>query len=180
MPVTARVLESLIENELAAVTDARVVKHIRGMLVEPHVVLRDWDYGAPGQQYPCWIVLRDAQSGGEIAYCEFGFGPPCPWGLMRGSGHEERNQSMGADSGWFTTFLDAFFDSFACAALPIWKVIRVEADGIRTPLTDEDAWDATWSRISELRTSDPTGRYECGHGIHFGDDIRGSSACRSE
>jgi hypothetical protein len=74
---------------------------------------------------------------------------------------------MGMDSGWFTTFLYAFFESFACVELPIWKVIRVEADGSRTHFTDEAAWDETWRRISELRTHDPSGRYECGHSIAY-------------
>lgn len=177
MPVTASVLKTLIENELAGVSDARVVQYIRGMLVEPHIVLRNWDYGEPGQQYPCWTVLRDTQSGGGIAYCEYGFGPRCPWGLMWGLGHEERNRSMGMDSVWYPTFLDAFFESVAGVDLPIWKVIRVEADGTRTPLTDEGAWDATWHRISELRTRDPAGRFECGHSINFGsksDSARGA------
>src|SRR6267154_2221046 len=52
------------------------------MLIEPYVLLRYWDYGEPGQQYPCWMVLRDDHSGGEVAYCEYGFGPRCPWGLI--------------------------------------------------------------------------------------------------
>ena len=112
MPVTARGLDTLIESELAGVSDARVIRHVRGMLVEPHIVFRNWDYGEPGQQYPCWMVLRDAKSGGEIAYCEYGFGPRCPWGLVS-SGHEEKDRSMGMDSGWFASFLDAFFESAA-------------------------------------------------------------------
>lgn len=133
------------------------------MLVDPHVVFRNWDYGDPGQQYPCWMVFRDRKSGGEIAYCEYGFGPRCPWGLVS-SGEKYQGMGMGMDSAWYPTFLDAFFESAACVELPIWKVIRVEADGARTPLTEEGAWDATWHRISELRARDPAGRYECGHG----------------
>ena len=167
MSVTARVLETLIESELAGASDARVVRHIRGMLVEPHVVLCNWNYGEADQQYPCWFVLKDAQSSGEIAYCEYGFGPRCPWGLVS-SADEEQHRSMGMDSGWFATFLDAFFESVACVELPIWRVIKVEADGTRTHLTEEDAWTATWRRICELRTHDPTGRYECGHTITYG------------
>jgi hypothetical protein len=89
MSVTARVLETAIEGELAGVSDSRVVQHIRGMLVAPHVVLRNWDYGEPGQQYPCWFVLQDAQSSGEIAYCEYGFGPRCPWGLVSSADDEQ-------------------------------------------------------------------------------------------
>jgi hypothetical protein len=60
-----------------------------------------------------------------------------------------------------------FFYSFAATELPIWKVVRVESDGTRTPLTDEGAWDATWLRISELRAHDPVGRYACDHSTKY-------------
>lgn len=85
MPVDANTLKELIEKELAGVSDARVLRHIRGMLVEPSMVERDWDY-EPGQTYPCWMVLKDARSHGEIGYCEYGFGPRCPWGLISSAG----------------------------------------------------------------------------------------------
>jgi hypothetical protein len=52
MQVDAEKLSELVKRELAAVSDARVVEHIRELLVSPNIVLRDWDYGPPGQQYP--------------------------------------------------------------------------------------------------------------------------------
>ena len=89
------------------------------VLVEPHVVLRGWDYGTPGQQYPCWIVLNDSgHSGAVIAYCEFGFGPRCLWGLV-GSSDAPADSQMGMGSGWFPSFLNAYFESFAAPELPI-------------------------------------------------------------
>ena len=126
MPVSAEILKARIESELVTLSDARVIAHIRGLIVKPHPVLCLWDYGEPGQQYPCWFVLNDARSGGEIAYCERGFGPRAPWGLVD-SRCEERH--MGMDSGWFRTFLDAFFESVASVELPIWRVFRDELDG---------------------------------------------------
>jgi len=164
MPISAEVLKGLLEPQLATVSDARVIAHIRGMLVEPHVVLCNWDYGEPDQQYPCWMVLEDPHSGAEITYCEHGFGPRNPWGLVC-SGPTHR--SMGMDSGWYTTFLDAFFESFACCDLPIWRVF-VESDGKRVPITEESAWEATWSLINDLRSRDQTKRYHCGHSIEYG------------
>jgi hypothetical protein len=134
MPVSAEILNALIENELAILSDARVTAHIRGLLVKPYPILRSWDYGEPGQQYPCWMVLSDDRSGGEIAYCEHGFGPRTPWGLVSSSCE---HRSMGMDSGWFTTFLDAFFESIACVELPIWRVFREEPDGTRIPVTQK-------------------------------------------
>ena len=110
MPVDAAFLKGLIESELATVSDPRVIDHIRGMLVEPHVLLRSWSYG--DQRYPCWMVLDDsADSGGEIAYCEYGFGPRCPWGLVS-SGSSVEDQQMGMDFSWYPTFLGAFFEFF--------------------------------------------------------------------
>ena len=62
MPVTAKILQTLIDSELARVSDARVVRHVRGMLVEPYVVLRDWGYGDPGDpagRYECDHSIRE-------------------------------------------------------------------------------------------------------------------------
>jgi hypothetical protein len=108
--------------------------------------------------------IEDAPSGGEIAYCEYGFGPHSPWGLVSSGKH----QSMGMDSGWFKTFLDAFLGSRASIELPIWRVFGEEPDGKRIPVTDEGAWEATWSRISDLRSRDPSKRYHCDHSVDYG------------
>ena len=107
MHITVDVLKTLIKDELATVSDVRVITHIQGLLVEPHVLLRAWDYGKEGQMYPCWFVLRDENSGSEIAYCEQGFGPRCPWGLVSS---DSVFVTMGMDSGWHHKFLDAFFE----------------------------------------------------------------------
>ena len=168
LPINARTLNDIVGRELATVTDARVVAHIQELLVSPNVVLRDWDYGSPGQQYPCWIVLNDAEhSDTAIGYCEYGFGPRCPWGLLHYA-DDPQHQSMGMDSGWFPTFLEAFFDSFAATRLPIWRIFKAAGDGTRTPLTDEGPWQDTWKRIEALRSHDPTTRYDCDHSISYG------------
>jgi len=49
MAVTAAVLKRLIAQELEGVADERVQAHIRSLLVEPAPILRDWNYGKPGQ-----------------------------------------------------------------------------------------------------------------------------------
>ena len=157
-------LKRLIEGELGHLLDSRVLGQIRGLLIEPRMVLRDWDYGPPGQQYPCWIVFEDDREGTGICYCESGFGPRCPWGLMWLPG----NDAMGMDCSWFTTFLDAYFDSFSAANLPIWRVIKTDTSGVRVPLTDEGDWQATWVKVAELRKADPTATYDCDHTIEYG------------
>jgi hypothetical protein len=165
--ITAQDLELLTANEIARVSDSRVVAHIRGLLVEPHIMLHDWDYGEPGQQYPCWMVLDDPKTGAKIAYCEHGFGPANPWGLV---GPVKRPRpAIGMDCAWYTRLLDAYFESFAATELPIWRVFRRESDRTQTPITDEGSWDDTWARVYELRRSDPANAkvYLCDHGIPY-------------
>jgi hypothetical protein len=74
---------------------------------------------------------------------------------------------MGMDPGWSSRFLDAYFGAFA-DELPIWRVFKIGRDGRRAALTDENAWDATWKRVYELRREDPGGRYDCDHSIAYG------------
>lgn len=168
MAVDTQFLRTLIEDELTTLSDARVAAHVMELLVEPHAVLRSWNYGERDQQYPCWIVLDDpAHAFSAIGFWEYGFGPKCPWGLIS-SGDTPSDMSMGMDSGWFPAFLDAYFESWAATELPIWKIVKEEPDRTLIPLSDEGAWGSTWDRIKELRNSDPSGRYHCRHGITYG------------
>jgi len=167
MAIDAHYLRNLIQDEVTTLSDTRVVAQIKKLFVEPRVVLRNWDYGERGQQYPCWIVLDDpAQPYSAIAFCEFGFGPTCPWGLIS-SGDTVSDLAMGMDSGWFLTFLDAYFASWAATELPIWRILKEKPDGTFIPLSEEGEWGSTWDRVKELRNSDPSGRYHCRHDITY-------------
>lgn len=72
--VDAPTLKAMIAEELGRAGDPRLAEGVQPLLVEPRVVMRDWDYGEPGQQFPCWSVLEDPTSGTGMAYCEQGFG----------------------------------------------------------------------------------------------------------
>ena len=67
-----------------------------------------WDYGEPNETYPCWMVVGEpnVQNVGVI-YCDHGFGPRKPWGLVW---LKETTPSMGMDSGWFSTVREAVAD----------------------------------------------------------------------
>lgn len=110
MALDASKVSALVEEQLARVADPQAVGLIRGLLVPPRCELRPWDYGAPGEKYPCWIVAEHRQSSTGIVYCEHGFGPKCPWGLLWISGE---HLSMGMDSGWYDSLADAVRESFA-------------------------------------------------------------------
>ena len=163
MSITAAILKQIIAEELETITDERVRAHIRSLLVEPAPILRDWDCGEPGEQYTCWAVLNHERSNTGIAYCEEGFGLKSPWGLVGLT--KERGLSMGMDSGWFRTFMEAYFDSFAATDLSIWRVFKTNLGLSPVPISPELAWDKAWEQIMELRASDPETRYDCGHSI---------------
>lgn len=110
MELTASKVSELLEQQLSRISDQQVRILIRKLLVPPRSELRPSDYGPPGTEYPCWIVVEHGPSKTGIAYCEQGFGPRCPWGLLWISG--ERT-SIGADSGWFGSLEEAVRESFA-------------------------------------------------------------------
>jgi hypothetical protein len=171
MTADAAAVKALVERELSNLTDPRVLAFVRSLLVEPRLELRDWDYGEPGQQYPCWIVLDDsAGSDTGIAYCESGFGPKCPWGLLfleASTSEAARYNGMGMDSGWYASFLGAFFESMAATALPIWRVFEGVSGVSWKPIGPEGEWEATWERVYALRTNAPETPYNVHHSVAY-------------
>ena len=137
MNISADKILKLVEEELSTINDSRVIKHIRSLLGTPVIFMRQWDYGEPNTKYPCWSVLNHVSSNTGIAYSEHGFGPTYPWGLVFLTG-DENCMSMGMDSGWFPSFVEAYFDSQASCELPIWRVFkRVDEAYPGVPITDE-------------------------------------------
>ena len=159
--VTANTVTTLIEHELDKVSDRRVLDHVRSLLIPPQLQMRPWDYGAADDAYPCWLAFADRPSNTGIAYCEFGFGPTRPWGLLSLEGNA---MSMGMDSGWFAHFLDAYFESSA-TDLPIWRVFQGR-DFPGTPISDEGGWEKTWAEVMRLRDEQPDQRFNCWQSVY--------------
>jgi hypothetical protein len=107
---TADQISSLGREELDRIADPTLLNRIRELLVAPYPVRRDWDYGHAGERFTCWTVLEHRPSNTAIAYCEHGFGPANPWGLVFLSGEQ---MSIGMDSGWFSTLESAMRESMA-------------------------------------------------------------------
>ena len=106
--IDAEKIVELVELELAKITDAQMSERIRQLLVPPYPVLRDWDYSPPDSRYTCWTVLEHRDSNTGIAYCEQGFGPTHPWGLVHLSGP---HMSIGMDCSWYQSLEDAIRES---------------------------------------------------------------------
>ena len=154
MEIKASTLTDLIENELKGISNEQVVRHVRGLLVQPKPIPMNWDYGEAGQQYVCWIVLEEADAKVGIAYCDEGFGPKSPWGLV----FLKENSSMGMDSAWLSTFMEAYIES-AATEVPIWCVVKEDANRQRELIKSEGGWDETWAHVMALRDADPEARY---------------------
>jgi hypothetical protein len=103
-------VSALVENELARISNPKAVALIRSLLVTPRCEQRPWDYGAPKETYPCWIIAEHRFSNTGFVYCEFGFGPRCPWGLLWLSGDY---LNMGMDSNWYSSLENLAKDSRA-------------------------------------------------------------------
>jgi hypothetical protein len=110
----------LVQRELAAIEDLEVREALRRFLVPPLRHLRNWDYGAAGEQYPCWTVALDHDLDTALVYSEHGHGPSSPWGMVWASGEPW----FGMDSEWFLRLEDAFVDSSLGSGLPIWNVVE--------------------------------------------------------
>ena len=158
-------LLALIEAELAQLHDARVLAHVRSLLVPPRLEQRDWDYGAPGEAYPCWMVLEDPSWNIGIAHCSQGFGPRHPWGLLHLKGEF---MSMGMDTNWAPRFLNAYFESQMATDLPIWRVFRRPPEEAfpGTPISAPGSWDATWAEVNRLQALHPELRFDCQQSVH--------------
>ena len=165
MPASAASVTGLLERELSELADSRVVNHVRSLLIAPRCEMRAWDYGKPGVEFPCWLVLAHPTSNTAIAYCEQGFGLTMPWGLLLLSG--DTHMSMGMDSSWFERFLEAYFDSKASTEMPIWQVLKHRGkDYPGQVVTPEGSWDGTWAEVMRLRASNDGFRYDCGQSVY--------------
>ena len=129
-------MKALVESHMEHITDSVVYDALKSLLVEPFLQERKWDYD--DITYTCWVVADDPKSDTRYAYCEEGFGPVIPWGILSISGHE-----MGMDSSWFQSLERAFYDSCASAPLPIWNVVKRSTNDaeriVATSLTADDA-----------------------------------------
>jgi hypothetical protein len=110
MPIiSASDVDALFEKELARITQPELIETIKRLRVPTRCEQRPWDYGKEDEAYPCWIVLEHPESNTCIAYCEHGFAPRSPWGLLFITKH----LNIGMDSAWFVSLEEAVRDSMA-------------------------------------------------------------------
>jgi hypothetical protein len=107
MKADATIVGTLVEVELSRMQDAKVVALAREFGIEPRCEVRSWSYAE--NEHSCWLIFAHPESNTGVAYCEEGFGPARPWGLLWLTGD---HLFMGDDSAWFPSLEEAIRDSF--------------------------------------------------------------------
>lgn len=171
MTIDSVTLTNLIDSELSALPDARVVNYVRSFLIEPVLEYRFIHRAEPELHTPSWLVFRHDASNTGIVYCADLFGPRRPWGVT-GITDSDPSQICGEDCDWYEHFLEAALSSFAVADLPIWRVFKKGPDGRFLSQSPESSWDKTWVLAQSMRERDPGGLYACASDVqirqHYG------------
>ena len=152
-------LKQMIEAEVARLDHPLVVANVRELLVEPRAEQRLWGFGETDASCTCWVVLDHPAGSAGVGHCASGF-PGLPWGFLPfGKGRHAR--TMGTAETWHPTFLDAYFDTWAPANLPIWRVAKDHPNGRREWLTEQSNWEDAWTRVRGFQFEDSEGDYTC-------------------
>lgn len=101
---TARVA-SLIERQIASLAQRELAELIRALCVPLRWERRFWNYGEPEQVFFCCVFAEHQASGVSFVYCENGFGPDYPWGMLSAAADD---RSMGLDGQWYASIEDVF------------------------------------------------------------------------
>ncbi|HWZ58101.1 MAG TPA: hypothetical protein VNW46_03920 [Gemmatimonadaceae bacterium] len=102
-------IQALVDAQLALMTDGARRDALTRLLVPPHAQERAWDYGAPGERYPYWVVAEAPERGMILVYSDRGFGPEMPWGFLFTDAPDFATLGMDSQWGWYLE--EAFVNS---------------------------------------------------------------------
>jgi hypothetical protein len=119
VPLASDDVSRVVQEQMASIADPVVREGLTRILIPPEHHLRNWDYGWPGERLACWTLAVHRQLERSLVYCERGFGPTLPWGLVHAT-----NLWFGKQSDWYRSLRDCFLDSWAAGYLPIWQVVK--------------------------------------------------------
>jgi len=99
-------ITQLVENEIAKIDQLELIEVIQNHRTTPRVESREWNYGYAS--YDCWILIENSKLNCAIAFCESGFDPESPFGVLAA---HRGDLSMGMDSEWYLSLEDAVRNS---------------------------------------------------------------------
>lgn len=152
---------AMVGRELTQLSDSGVVAHIQALRDQPTVTIRRWNYGRD-ERYRCWTVLRHPASDTGIAYCEHGFGPRSPWGLVLLQGDERLTSlewiALGIRRSCKLSLNRMRQQTCQSGTSSKWTA-RLGTCKMQA-LSSEGDWDATWARLTALQAADPANQYD--------------------
>ena len=110
-------MKALVAKELEAAPDTTCRARLTSLLVEPRFQALSWEYGALDATRLCCVVAEVGDGDRALVYCEDGFGPHDPWGIVSLS-----EGSMGSDDQWYGSLYDSAIGAGLCAAPPGYEV----------------------------------------------------------
>jgi hypothetical protein len=151
---TVESIKNLVQEQIEKINKPIIKAGLIKYLVEPTSHIRDWDYSTKGESFVCWTVAVDNSSDTSIVYCENGFGPKNPWGLVFTS-----KLYFGMDSGWFDNLEDCYLESFDAGELPIWFLEIVNRNKQHEIIAQNMTSDEAFKILDSIRPFDSKVRY---------------------
>jgi hypothetical protein len=116
MPTQSDIL-NLIEVELTKVREISRRENLRTVLVPLQMLSLKWEYGKPDERFECWLVGMSSDGQKRLLYCDCGFGPTYPWGIVSND-----SDWLGMDSQWHEALEDAAIGAGLLPAPPDYEV----------------------------------------------------------
>ena len=142
---------ALVDSQVKTIAEPIMQSCLQSLLIPPITQQREWFYGDPGEKLLCWLVMEHTKSDTGIVYSDFGFGPHQPWGLVFLS-----KLIIGDDSGWFSTFEQAFYDSYAAGDIKIWNLVKKLNGEIVEVIEEGVTLDAAYGMRDKLKLDPST------------------------
>jgi len=106
--MTTEEFEVLMSSEISKVNQTEMLELIKSIKGQVRSETRIWNYGIENQEFTCWVAFEHLATKTSIVYCNKGFGPNYPWGLLSTN---TPNNDMGIDSQWYISLEDAIRNS---------------------------------------------------------------------
>ena len=151
-------IKEIVAKEILKIKDPIILNGLGQILIKPFKHLRTWDYSTTNEKFSCWSIALDSGTDTSLIYCDKGFGPKTPWGLV-----STKNLYFGMDSAWFNNLEECYLDSFAGGELPIWGVERHNEDNTKEIIVSDLIADKAFEIIESLRKKQVAEKYYIVH-----------------
>jgi len=151
-------VSAIVKKEVDNISNATIKDALATILIFPVSHNRFWEYGKENEEFVCWTIAADNNSGVTLIYSDYGFGPITPWGLVM-----ESFPYFGMDSNWFISLEDCFLNSNAASELNIWSVLKQGNDSPNEIIYHELSFEEAKEKRHKLLLENPSMNYLISH-----------------